>query len=141
MLFFSRLSSLFVRCRSRILWLRQGQILRRLSPENRGNFSALLQSCPEYASSLWRLAERLSRLDMEWALSLRRAPGLAVLELRLLDLDGSRVCRLPLSLRRLLAGAEREASPDGVFLYRVYLSEQKTATGVRSPLCAFRRAG
>ena len=131
--FFSRLTSFFVRCAHRILWLRQGQILGRLSPATRSGFAEILRLCPEYAPSLWRLADRLSHLDVEWSVDLRRASGVAVLEIRLYDPCGDHLRRSSPALRRFFAGAEKSHPTDGVFLYRVCLSQKKAGLGVKSP--------
>ena len=133
MSFFSRATSLLVGCAHRILRSGQGRILERLSPETREKFAEALRLCPEYVFFLWRVADRLSRLDAEWSAELRRAPGLAILEIRVFDPQGEHLRRPSFSLRRLLATAETSAPADGVFLYRICLSQKRAGMGVKSP--------
>jgi hypothetical protein len=137
----SRLTSFAVRCRDRAFRLRQERIRSRLSPEGRERFSALLRSYPEYADSLWRIADRLSHTEAEWHIDIRRAPGLAVVEIRFLDPSYARIRLLPHSLRRLLDGAERAELDGGACLYRLYFSEGERARSVQSPRRPLRRAG
>ena len=141
MSFFSRLTALAVSCKNRAFRLRQGQIWSRLSPKGRESLSALLSAYPEYADSLWRLADRLSRTDLEWSLDVRRTAGLATVEIRFLDLRGAHIRLLPFSLRHLLANAERAEPAEGVCLYRFYFSKAKDARRVEGRRPFLRRAG